>query len=138
MASAIACLGAISFALRLNGPLLFVTTIIVILIHIHLAGRWLQVRLLGLRLRRRLWWSLRLHRRRSLGRRLCLRLRRWRELLDRRYRCRLLLALLCCSNAWRGLRVDLRWWSKGRWVVSGFGRVVVLSGTALIICASYL
>jgi hypothetical protein len=121
--------------LRLNGPLLLVTTIIVVLIHVHFASRWLQVGLL--RLRRRLWRSLRLHRRGSLGRRLRLWLRRRRKLLSGRYRCRLLLTLLCGSDARRGLRVDLRW-SKGRWVVSGFGRVVILSSTTLIICTSHL
>ena len=67
----VARLGAVSLALRLNGPLVFITTVVIILVHLHLTSGGLQMGLLRLRLR---WW-LRLNRCRSLGRRLRLGLR---------------------------------------------------------------
>jgi hypothetical protein len=129
MTSAVARLRAVPFALSLNRSLLLVTAIIIILIHLHLTSRGLQVGLLRLRLRR----SLRLHRRRGLGRGLRLR----RLLLSWGCRCRLFPALFCCGYTRGWLGVNLRW-SEGWWMVSHFGRVVVLISTSLVICASDL
>lgn len=131
--STVARLRAVPCTLSLDRPLLLVTTVIVILIHIHLTSRGLQVWLLRLRLRR----GLRLDRRRGLGRRLRLRLRR-RELLSWGCWCRLLFpTLLCCGDARRRLRINLRWAESWR-VVSRFGRVVVFSSASLVICTSHL
>jgi len=112
----VARLGAVSLALRLDGPLVFITTVIIILVHLHLTSGGLQMGLLRLRLR---WW-LRLNRCRSLGRRLRLGLRRRGKLLSRRCWGVLLSALLVCANTWRGLRLrlHLRWAKSWRVVCS--------------------
>jgi hypothetical protein len=133
MTSAVARLWAVPFALSFDRSLLLITAVIIILIHLHLTSRRLQVWLLRLRLRLRR--SLRLHRRRGLGRRL--RLRLGRLLLSWGCRCRLFSALLCCEDTRGWLGINLRW-TEGWWMVSHFGRVVVLISTSLVICASHL
>jgi hypothetical protein len=84
-----------------------------------------------LRLRR----SLRLNRGWGLGGRLSLRLRRL--LLSWRCRGRLFPALFCCKNTRGWLGIDLRW-AECWGMVSGLRRMVVLSSTSLVFCASHL